>query len=48
MLKNKSDNHLYENIISKRKSNDSNITVNKKKNNPNDNNNEKIINLIKC
>ena len=39
MLKIKTDNHLYENIISNTKDiNDFNISVNKKKNNTNDNN----------
>ena len=51
MLNIKTDNQLYENIISNTKDiNDFNVSVNKKKNNINDNNNdnEKIIKLIKC
>ncbi len=50
MLKDKTDNHIYENIISKIKlKNDFNISANNKNNNANNNNNnEKIINLIKC
>ena len=51
MLNIKTDNQLYENIISNTKDiNDLNVSVNKKKNNinDNDNDNEKIIKLIKC